>query len=71
MIEPTKADIGRSVLYRPRHPAPPEPGTLVSFNSLFAFVRFGAGTTPQGCRFADLEWEFPAGAGLDRGGPAG
>lgn len=54
MIRPTSDDIGRRVVYRdePRHIA--EEGTLISFTSDTAFIRFHGYIAA--CRFPDLFW---------------
>jgi hypothetical protein len=58
MIEPTKADLGRTVRYiGNRFPGgQPELGILTSINPGFCFVRYGASATSQATRRADLEW---------------
>jgi hypothetical protein len=50
MIQPTEADAGRTVEYRNRHmmSAVPEPGVLVSWNELYAFVRYGRDAHAKG-----------------------
>jgi len=39
MIEPTKSDIGRGVIYKPGH-GHQEEGGITSFNDSFVFVRY-------------------------------
>ena len=59
MIEPTKVDIGRRVLYmRPNrdYGGPVEEGVITSFNDHCVFVRYGSGITSQATRREDLEW---------------
>ena len=59
MIEPTDADIGRSVLYTGnRHVGgKPERGVVTGFNHWTVFVRYGADTHAKGTNREDLEWE--------------
>jgi hypothetical protein len=58
MIQPTEADAGRTVEYRNRHmmSAVPEPGVLVSWNELYAFVRYGRDAHAKATAFGDLDW---------------
>lgn len=43
MIEPRPEDVGRRVVYRPKHwTAEHEVGVISSFSSLWVFVRYGA-----------------------------
>lgn len=59
MIEPTEADIGRRVLYRPPRPnCQSEAGVITSFNDCYVFVRYGADFGSKGTRREDLEWEI-------------
>jgi hypothetical protein len=59
MIQPTEADIGRSVTYQGGHPDDRDEGVITSFNERYVFVRYrkqhpsaaGQATDP-----ADLEW---------------
>ena len=64
MITPTKADIGRRVLYTGNtHPGGEiEEGVLTAFNDTCAFVRYGTRLTPQGTNLSDLEWDGPPAA---------
>jgi len=58
MIQPTPEDIGRKVIYRERGDFPGrkiEEGVLTSFNTKYAFVRYG-GVMSAATDFADLEW---------------
>ena len=55
MIEPSKDDIGRKVLYRMQH-GPIEEGILVAFNSEYCFVRYGADAGSKATRREDCEW---------------
>jgi hypothetical protein len=64
MINPTKADIGRKVIYRsalsPDYlPARPEEGVITSFNDKYVFVRYGASLTSQATDPRDLTWISP------------
>lgn len=57
MIEPTKADIGRKVIYRAGHPkAEPEEGVITSFNDHSVFVRYGSDYGSKGTDRKDLQW---------------
>lgn len=57
MIDPTQKDIGRTVVYRARHPgAQAEDGVLTSFNDKYVFARYGRDATSKGARREDLEW---------------
>lgn len=57
MIQPTEADVGRAVEYRDRgHFGAPEQGVLVSFNELYAFVRYGRDAHAKATAFGDLDW---------------
>jgi hypothetical protein len=55
MITVTEQDIGRQVVYCPRHGAL-EVGVITSFNERFVFVRYGDETTSQPTSRQDLEW---------------
>ena len=55
MINPTTADVGRRVLYRPRH-SPDEAGVITSFNDSFVFVRYGDLSESQATMHEDLHW---------------
>jgi hypothetical protein len=61
MIDPTEADIGRSVLYRrsPRHIEPEDRGVITSFNSSYVFVRYGDDFNSRATRREDLDWTSP------------
>ena len=54
-IEPTKADIGRSVIYH-SYSGKVESGFITSFNDRFVFVRYDTGSTSQATRRDMLEW---------------
>lgn len=56
MIEATKADVGRAVVYRPYPGASPEQGIITSMNDTYVFVRYGLGAGSQATRPCDLEW---------------
>jgi len=57
MIEPTIADIGRTVIYTPRHSgAKLEEGVISSFNDCCVFVRYGADKHSKGTARSDLSW---------------
>ena len=58
MTEPTKGDIGRSVVYTGnRYPGGKlEDGVITSFNALTVFVRYGKNSISQATARADLEW---------------
>lgn len=57
MIEPSIADIGRSVVYRGHHPgAKLEEGVITSFNDHYVFVRYGADKASKATKREDLEW---------------
>lgn len=57
MIEPTKDDIGRAVIYTAGHPnAKPEEGVITSFNEHSVFVRYGADKGSKGTARQDLGW---------------
>jgi hypothetical protein len=55
MIEPTEADIGRTVLYT-RGKA--ERGVINGFNRDYVFVRYGDGIGAKATLREDLEWEL-------------
>jgi hypothetical protein len=60
VIQPTEADIGRAVAFRPMlggWPGMPEPGVVASFNESLVFVRYGDNPTPQGTLREYLTWE--------------
>jgi len=58
MIEPTKEDIGRLVVYTGnRYPGGElEEGTITSFNDYCVFVRYTGELHSKGTSRADLEW---------------
>lgn len=58
MIEPTKDDIGRSVIYTGNHypGGKLEEGVITSFNNYTVFVRYGADKHSKGTACQDLEW---------------
>lgn len=47
---------GRRVVYSPR-PGVSEPGTVVSWNDQYVFVRFDGDTGAKGCYRRNLYWE--------------
>lgn len=60
MIDPKPTDIGRLVVYRPRHlAATPKQGVITSFNAAYVFVRWGRDDTPKGHSPCDLAWANP------------
>lgn len=58
MIDPTKTDIGRAVIYTGnRWPgAKVEEGVITSFNDHCVFVRYAADKHSKGTSRSDLEW---------------
>ena len=57
MIEPTKDDIGRRVVYQAWHPgAVREDGVITSFNKWSVFVRYGSDAFSKATSRCDLEW---------------
>jgi len=58
MVNPTKDDVGRSVVYTGnRYPGGKlEEGVITSFNDYCVFVRYGADKGSKGTSRADLEW---------------
>jgi hypothetical protein len=54
MIDPTEADIGRSVLYLHT-----ERGIITSFNSSYVFVRYNGDLHSKATRREDLSWTSP------------
>jgi hypothetical protein len=56
MIEPTEKDIGRAVLYGPRHGQPLEEGVITSFNNVYVFVRYGSDKHSKATLRGDLRW---------------
>lgn len=61
MIEPTKGDIGRKVIYTGNRSwkGQDEEGVITSFNDHTVFVRYGSDVHPKGTLRSDLEWAFP------------
>ena len=69
MIDPTRDDIGRRVVYRPFPGAVCEEGTITDMNTDYAahdagrphavFVRYGNDTHSEATRLAHLEWVSP------------
>ncbi len=55
MINPTKADIGRSVLYVPKY-GKPEMGVITSFDTSVVFVRYGSDEQAKATYKRDLFW---------------
>lgn len=58
MINPTKDDIGRYVLYQGGHPDDKDRGYITSFNDYCVFVRYGKSVASQATYREDLTWEF-------------
>lgn len=57
MIDPTKDDIGRKVVYRDLGGRGKiEEGVITSFNDHYVFVRYGGNTTSAATNRNDLEW---------------
>ena len=59
MIEPTQADIGRSVVYTGNYGGPIEEGIITSFNETTVFVRYRTqhpGANGQATSREDLNW---------------
>ena len=57
MIEPTEADIGRRVIYKPDNNGPNDYGVVMSFNDNLVFVRYeGTGNQRQGTSRCMLHW---------------
>jgi hypothetical protein len=58
MIEPTKADVGRKVIYTGNRgwKGPDEEGVITSFNDHCVFVQYKVGATSKGTSRSDLEW---------------
>jgi hypothetical protein len=58
MIEPTKDDIGRAVVYTGnRYPGGKlEEGVITSFNDYRVFVRYGSDKASKSTSREDLEW---------------
>ncbi len=54
-IDPQPEDVGRNVLYLIRHSGEIEEGQIVSYNSVYVFVRFDS-PTPKACRRDQLEF---------------
>lgn len=55
MINPTNKDIGRAVVYRPRH-GMPEDGVITAFNDTYVFVRYGEQSLAKSTMRQDLHW---------------
>jgi hypothetical protein len=55
MIEPSKDDIGRSVIYQAAA-QPPEEGIITSFNGSYVFVRYGADHHSKATSRCRLNW---------------
>jgi len=56
MINPTKDDINRKVVYFDSSGYKREEGVITSFNEHYVFVRYGGGTTSAATLREDLEW---------------
>ncbi len=67
MIDPTNSDIGRGVIYVPRHACGDqghkncERGVITSFNICTVWARYGSGETSAGSLREDLFWEHERG----------
>lgn len=61
MIEPTREDIGRRVVYRSRCGHIVEQGVITGFNERVVWVRYGDGSAAAATFHEDLEWA-PLGA---------
>ena len=62
MIEPTQADIGRSVIYKGGHPDDIDEGIITSFNPYVVFVRYRKqhpSAPGQATSRDDLIWTHP------------
>lgn len=59
MINPTKADIGRKVIYEDRPSGKREEGVISSFNEEFVFVCYTSGSTAAATTRDKLEWSVP------------
>ena len=59
MIDPTRDDIVRRVVYRPFPGAVREEGTITDMNTDYVFVRYGNDTHSEATRLAHLEWVSP------------
>lgn len=59
MIEPTKDDIGRKVIYRTAPNFEPEEGVISSISEHYVFVRYGRSITGTATKREDLEWMDP------------
>lgn len=68
MIEPTQADLGRPVAYRPRPQAPTEYGVLVGYNERYVIVRFEGCSAPMATPYHRLIWDGPR---VERAPPSG
>ena len=55
MINPTKEDIGRKVVYNPGYKK--ETGLIQSFNDMWVFVRYHEGDTAAATKREHLYWE--------------
>ena len=59
MIEPTRGDIGRKVVYSAQGYLPAE-GVISSINDTYVFVRYGTSAHSQATYREDLEFLTPA-----------
>lgn len=66
MINPTRDDIGRKVIYTGnRYPGgQPEEGVITSFNDRYVLVRYGAKFGSESTSREDLEWFMPVSPSL-------
>lgn len=59
MIDPTRDDIGRRVVFQPFPGAVCEEGTITDMNTDYVFVRYGNDPHSKATRLAHLEWVSP------------
>ncbi len=59
MIDPTKDDVGRKVVYTGNYNGPLEEGVITSFNDHCVFVRYGSQVTSRASSRVDLRWIAP------------
>lgn len=65
MINPTKNDVGRSVIYKPGR-GHVEEGVITSFNDYAVFVRYGSDKQSKGTYRKDLTWVSESYIGSDQ-----
>lgn len=58
MIQPTRVDLGRKVIYTSPGGETREEGVITSYNDKAVFVRFGNDVTPKACSRNNLEWSI-------------